>query len=438
MMTDIKRHYEDLLEGSASPSNEISADGKRSVKPGRKPIESEPKSKRTAQNRAAQRAYRERKEKKMKDLEDKVKSLEDENSKINTETDLLRAQINLLKSELVKYKGSGVELNLPTTVGKLSHPVSSNSLNSKASSDFSDSRSSASSLNDSSPDTDVSDTLLKSEFPWSKNNLQLGYYRADDNSGKNIFMDNDTTNNVPDLISGSSSSTSPLNDNILLDNNSKFDEQMDPFCEKLNESCVTKECLLERGEEKKNSVSNTSFKNTTTPSPFGFYNNEQIFNDTFNFNLTPNDDNDPLSFLNDNNFDVNLAFEDNAEKYNPIESLVTEESVYDPLKDDTNTDFNFNEFIQSSVPSVSTSADNLNSSKGSVDADNDDEVVPAPEKTFRCSEIWDRITSHPRYTEIDIDGLCSELKTKAKCSERGVVVNASDVNAILEQSAKQR
>lgn len=437
-MTDIKRHYDDLLEGSQSPTTELSSDGKRQVKPGRKPIDSEPKSKRTAQNRAAQRAYRERKEKKMKDLEDKVKLLEDENSKINTETDLLRAQINLLKSELVKYKGSAVELNLPTTVGKLSHPESSNSLNSKSYSDYSDSRSSHSSLNDSSPDTDVSDGLLKTEFPWSKDNLQLGLYKTDDNSNKNIFMDNDfkelSNNNVPDLISGSSSSTSPLNDNILLDNNNKYEEQMDPFCEKLNESCVNKDQLLGREQAKK---SNSSFKSATTTSPFGFYNNDQIFNDTFNFNLTPNDDNDPLSFLNDNNFDVNLVFDDNTEKVNPIESLVTEESVYDPLKEDTNSNFNFNDFIKSSITSETTPA-NSNPGKLLTEGENDDEVVPAPEKTFKCSEIWDRITSHPRYTEIDIDGLCVELKTKAKCSERGVVVNASDVNAILEQSAKRR
>ena len=48
-----------------------------------------------------------------------------------------------------------------------------------------------------------------------------------------------------------------------------------------------------------------------------------------------------------------------------------------------------------------------------------DEVVPAPPQTLKCSEIWDRITSHPKYTELDIDGLCNVLKSKAKCSEKG-------------------
>ena len=66
------------------------------------------------------------------------------------------------------------------------------------------------------------------------------------------------------------------------------------------------------------------------------------------------------------------------------------------------------------------------------------EIVPAPEKGLKCSEIWERITNHPKYTEIDIDGLCLELKSKAKCSERGVVVNSTDVNQLLEQSGAMK
>ena len=48
---------------------------KTAKKPGRKPLTSEPTSKRKAQNRAAQRAFRERKEKHLKDLETKVEDL---------------------------------------------------------------------------------------------------------------------------------------------------------------------------------------------------------------------------------------------------------------------------------------------------------------------------------------------------------------------------
>lgn len=52
---------------------------------------------------------------------------------------------------------------------------------------------------------------------------------------------------------------------------------------------------------------------------------------------------------------------------------------------------------------------------------------------LKCSEVWDRITSHPRYSDIDIDGLCQELMYNAKCSEKGVVVDSNDVNEALSK-----
>lgn len=77
---------------------------------------------------------------------------------------------------------------------------------------------------------------------------------------------------------------------------------------------------------------------------------------------------------------------------------------------------------------------NKNSSNSEDVNDNDNEVVPSKEGSLlRCSEIWDRITTHPKYSDIDVDGLCSELMAKAKCSERGVVINAEDVQLALNK-----
>jgi len=39
-----------------------------------------------------------------------------------------------------------------------------------------------------------------------------------------------------------------------------------------------------------------------------------------------------------------------------------------------------------------------------------------------------------RNGEIDIDNLCSELRTKARCSEGGAVVNQKDVEQILNRA----
>ncbi|CZS97441.1 related to AP1-like transcription factor [Rhynchosporium agropyri] len=79
-------------------------DDKTAKKPGRKPLTSEPTSKRKAQNRAAQRAFRERKEKHLKDLETKVEDLEKASESANHENSILRAQIEKMSMELREYR----------------------------------------------------------------------------------------------------------------------------------------------------------------------------------------------------------------------------------------------------------------------------------------------------------------------------------------------
>lgn len=83
----------------------------------------------------------------------------------------------------------------------------------------------------------------------------------------------------------------------------------------------------------------------------------------------------------------------------------------------------------------------------------DEEVVPGEDKAqmLSCTKIWyvsnphhpvnhsltaftrDRLQSMEKFRngEIDVDNLCSELRTKARCSEGGVVVNQQDVDDIM-------
>jgi len=60
--------------------------------------------KRKAQNRAAQRAFRERKEKHLKDLETKVEDLEKASESANHENSVLRSQMEKMSAELAEYK----------------------------------------------------------------------------------------------------------------------------------------------------------------------------------------------------------------------------------------------------------------------------------------------------------------------------------------------
>ena len=78
---------------------------KRKVgRPGRKKIDTEAKNRRTAQNRAAQRAFRERKEQKLKSLENKISTLEKINEQSEYETVLLKNHLADLIHEITKFR----------------------------------------------------------------------------------------------------------------------------------------------------------------------------------------------------------------------------------------------------------------------------------------------------------------------------------------------
>lgn len=76
------------------------------------------------------------------------------------------------------------------------------------------------------------------------------------------------------------------------------------------------------------------------------------------------------------------------------------------------------------------------------DGENDDGLVNAqPQKKegngkyVSCNSIWNQLQSNPDFQEgkFDLDGLCSELRVKAKCSESGVMVDQEHVNAALKK-----
>ncbi|SMN17817.1 similar to Saccharomyces cerevisiae YDR423C CAD1 AP-1-like basic leucine zipper (bZIP) transcriptional activator involved in stress responses [Maudiozyma saulgeensis] len=145
-----------------------------------------------------------------------------------------------------------------------------------------------------------------------------------------------------------------------------------------------------------------------------------------------------------NNFDTADLFR------TPGSSGINNDIFNQFLQDDDDEDNSDNERnplegLINEGPSGAPEVNNTSSSKPApcdtlpvVDANDDDDdanaVVPSKDDDLlKCSEIWDRITSHPKYSDIDIDGLCGELMSKAKCSERGVVVNASDVQLALSK-----
>jgi AP-1-like factor len=79
----------------------------------------------------------------------------------------------------------------------------------------------------------------------------------------------------------------------------------------------------------------------------------------------------------------------------------------------------------------------------SDDEDEDeDEVVPGEDMAslLSCHKIWDKLQDRPDFKDgsLDIDGLCFELRAKARCSESGVVIDQRDVDAALNRLPGRR
>ncbi|GMG18900.1 unnamed protein product [Ambrosiozyma monospora] len=227
--------------------------------------------------------------------------------------------------------------------------------------------------------------------------------------------------------------------------------------------------LVKEDSTTKNVGSAAAGKTLNDPSIFLFDGTSAPFDTSLVFNT----ENDPFSassmYYNsthgngatDDLFgDVN--FNDGAEA-DPLAGLVTEESKYDPFSEllngtdtamtsmdanltllnnnnnnnNNNSDLN-QQYTTAKIPTTNpiTSA-TMAKQDTTTSSDSDDDFKAVPDNTgslMKCSQIWERITSHPRFSDLDIDGLCHELKQKAKCSEKGVVVDGAAVGEVLKSA----
>ncbi|SCU89920.1 LAFA_0E21880g1_1 [Lachancea sp. 'fantastica'] len=558
-MTTVKR----VLDSPVPPEDPVK---RRGSKPGRKPLDTEAKNKRTAQNRAAQRAFRERKEQKMRELEDKVLRLERVQQQSEMESDFLRGQLQQLVTELQQYRpqqasdshvlqylakseqlqkrhehlrgrshsgsvsrsrsrsrsdGRNTSNTTPTDASENSSPaVDDTKINEnmkrKMSFTFEYPR-----VSDASP-VESASTAASSGLPPNKSLPFLAPTPSSSSGSLDLFSYNNTSDNqsLP-KFTPSTNSNSLSND---FDFNSHFDEQVSDFCSQLNEACGTRECpmpkknspssqsspIIQRLQQSRmpsvSSRSGSSVKspNTTQQLPqaaqrqhvkqepeqltlTNSWDSPQFGQSAFNLEAEdpinkwmfggadfskisgvvkepsfsaeslpfidtslafPSDQQDHL--FNHNSDDVLTQF---FEEDPTVNQLTTEESSYDPFRPNlesiagkaaSSSDIagSTHSASESSVSTAITVPDQQliekasASSSASIDggADLVEDVVPSRDgEMLKCSEVWDRVTAHPKYSDLDIDSLCFELRTKAKCSERGVVVNTDDVQKALSR-----
>ncbi|KAG0672957.1 hypothetical protein C6P42_003041 [Pichia californica] len=505
-------------------------------KAGRKPLLSEPKNKRTAQNRAAQRAFRERKEKRMLELEDKVKLLEQEKTQIANESELLRIQVKSLMKQLgksinndldeIKYSSSNRIINYDNDIHNYNEGDDLSSIRRNSLLDDRNT-SSNSSISSITPGSSTSDDIF--HFPKSNSKLV------------NI-------NSISNANTQSLELSDKLNNKSFKDN---YDEHI--FCKELSQVCGSSSCPIPKRNTPKptsnspstvasnntNNTSNTNNTNNTNNnktnnnlftstssmtspsiisseisnnfnnSPFDkslFDDSPNIgsdFNTNINFNLDIHNDRtndgsstndmlresignglDSYAFL-DNNNNGNKNGNNNSNNNNNNNNINKNDEMNFLFDDDNKIQNNTNDLIQKKPEAFQFDSDLLNNNfETNLDLDfdtddvfdtllkipfedsdklspsnksneiiveidgndkvadknedkigNDDETVPDnTQNLMKCSQIWERITTHPRFTDLDIDNLCDELKQKAKCSESGVVVDGTDVGKLLHKA----
>ncbi|KAF5094253.1 hypothetical protein DV451_005054 [Geotrichum candidum] len=345
-----------------------SVPAKKPGKPGRKIDNTEPVSKRKAQNRAAQRAFRERKEKHLKDLEDRVSELETESRSKNNENKFLKDQVTRLENELKKYRSSrNSNVSVPSTDGSNKFTFEFPFFGSK-----------------------------ENKLPATNKNLQL--------DGSSPF----SFNQSPSLISDSSSSQ-PTPDTA----------DTESFCDKLSMACGTTENPIPlAGSNPEPTLGQVVINSQKPPSPLLKVSKNLPGTDiqnAANMISPPIFELDFLSEYRDPIFD--------KEYFNSINGLTTEVSIFDPLEP---TNMQNNNISASQQPQPATAQENA-----PVLTPDEDTVPAKTENLMGCNDIWDRISAHPKFSNLDIDGLCTELRTKAKCTETGVVISEPDVNKAI-------
>ncbi|KAK4219971.1 PAP1-domain-containing protein [Rhypophila decipiens] len=451
---DKRSHPDDDDEGNTTNKRREGED-KVAKKPGRKPLTTEPSSKRKAQNRAAQRAFRERKERHVKELEEKVQELEKNSQSTSKENQLLKAKVDKMTIELNEYKkrisiisanarpisrpqakpwGSAFINNLedvnfqfefpkfgarPSQQAPAKPSVSSSSISPLQKQNSGDQLSPKGTPKDSISPA-YSQIGMDSQSRDEVANMSAGLFNSPQNSvdarnGSNISMDSHFS------VGAATSTSSPsASSNSNLGASSSCGTSPEPLTQ-----------------------SPLGFKPVDTMTTIG---EEQLSsnNSTNDLASFSNIDMDSFNWLpqNDFQFDPHL-FGDYREPQANILTNGLDDTFFNEAFDmDFTTPYN----LPITSPGATKKGTDL---IAQIDAAKEgDDVSPPPPATvthssypvtsqnlLTCNKIWERLQNCPKVQsgDFDLDGLCSDLQKKAKCSGSGAVVDEKDFKNVMNK-----
>jgi AP-1-like factor len=343
------------------------------------PTSVDPKQKRKAQNRAAQRAFRERKEKYVKELEDRIAELEatQKNSQDNAsavlekENQQLKELVQKLEAENYLLKGTAFTFDFPISKANISKNTSA-----------------------LVPDAGVQpSTLLRNDgvVP-STTDAWTPPSSAHDDSGSEPSSPSGLTNSP-----NTNKSTDPS-----------------PASDSLNGV---------PGFSSNNSL--TSFGDLSAGNLDSFFDNSAAFDttaaDRFMANHVPHKSSDEIS--------NSSLFNQYRTPANAIENSTFSETPMPPLFENEFDDYN------SFAPLLTPKEESLRETEF-FDIDNIGKVHQAPDLKnpdahLNPMQAWELLQQHPQFEELEIDDLCNEMKNKATCTER--TLTGEELQKVLEK-----
>ncbi|KAI1380166.1 PAP1-domain-containing protein [Hypoxylon crocopeplum] len=418
------------------------SEGKVPKKPGRKPLMNEPSSKRKAQNRAAQRAFRERKEKHLKDLETKVEELEKASTATHNENSQLRVQIEKLTMELNEYKKKLTLLNTARPVSSM--PRQNQAFGSAAI-------------------QNLNDVNFQFEFPkfgvlpGPQNSPTNGarsstYYSSSGNSpnGQTSPTDKAKDQASPNSTKSRENSDSQSKDNGSKSSASPYDSafgasvsrtSLDSSHYSVNGANTGSPCSSTANSNMGPSSSCGTSPEPMTQSPLGF---KPVDTLTTIGEEQPSLTSDSMSqFANLSNMDfsnIDWLAQQNGGQFDPQLFGDYREPQDNILASATFDDSFFNDAfdVDFTTPYNVAPSPNAPAKKGNLIAEIDarkesDDTIFQNGKLLTCNNIWEKLQACPRVQsgDLDLDGLCSDLQKKAKCGGSGAVVDEQDFKAVM-------
>ncbi|TFY57565.1 hypothetical protein EVG20_g8492 [Dentipellis fragilis] len=427
--------------------------------------------KRKEQNRAAQRAFRERKEKHVKDLEDKVASLEAKNDLTQTENEHLRELLQRLQEENVVLKQAQFTFSMPRQSAGTDNQGIKNTSTFNLTPDASFPGASASTSKNATPASSSLDT--PSNFP---SDIDFGSLTPFDSSSLSMAEDSSSVDRNMSYDFGFGHYVPSNTPYKTIASNPRFMSFADPI--------LTDVTVASHLQHANKSAAQSPQSNGNNPFDIGAFNTWTAQSQSPRQDSTPSQSGSLDELFGGSVFDPQgpVDFDVLLKSRSPSSISPVLHTVSRP---DTTT--------SSSSPSASASTQSPESSappgdcaekcpktkadlERHIDAAGSSMFAPPPpppenepvlshlrkavdtgrgpmvvckgatfpptEKSDKNVEVlsaWRSITSHPGFksSNVDINALCAEFTDKARCDGTKVVLDPAGINQILEKLTRK-